>query len=169
MVLLSRFVAPAECAVCFEVTTDVLDGCGHSLCHLCAVEWLRRNASCPMCRARVPVTNLPPPDTLSYLSLPTGELVQQLHLWVEAGTEVSYRLGQFHSIRFVAIVVLSLEGIIWPQHLSLRRGQVITHIDGRRVHTVGEVSRCLDDAIDDGRHLHVGVLVAPTLELAHGR
>ena len=39
-----------SCPVCFELTTDVLSECGHSLCHECAEKWLKRHKGCPVCR-----------------------------------------------------------------------------------------------------------------------
>lgn len=38
------------CPVCFELTTDILSECGHSLCHECAEKWLTRHKGCPVCR-----------------------------------------------------------------------------------------------------------------------
>lgn len=43
------------CPVCFDLTPDVLPGCGHTLCHLCAAAWFdeHRGRGCPICRAPV--------------------------------------------------------------------------------------------------------------------
>ena len=159
-----RLAAP-ECAVCLEVTTDVLEACGHPLCHVCAAEWLHRSASCPTCRAPVAGRHLPP-GGLPPLTLPTGEDVRQLHFRVAPGRAVSYRLGQFRAPGYTAVLVLGLRGAPEEGDAALRRGDVISHLDGRRVHAVGEVSRALDEAIDEGRPLRVGVVVAPVLRLA---
>lgn len=39
------------CTVCYEMTTDVVERCAHSLCHIC-MEKLKafRYDKCPMCR-----------------------------------------------------------------------------------------------------------------------
>lgn len=45
-----------DCPVCMEPLTSaksfVLD-CGHRMCIGCSVEWIKRNAVCPLCRANV--------------------------------------------------------------------------------------------------------------------
>ena len=48
------------CPVCFELTPDTLDECGHTLCHACAGRWFRKDTRCPMCRT--PIHWKHPPD-----------------------------------------------------------------------------------------------------------
>jgi len=47
-----------ECCICYEnyfIGQEILDlpKCGHSLHWNCGIQWLRKNGSCPMCRAGV--------------------------------------------------------------------------------------------------------------------
>ena len=41
------------CPVCFELTPDTLEECGHTLCHTCAHRWFQKDARCPMCRTHI--------------------------------------------------------------------------------------------------------------------
>lgn len=46
-----------DCCVCFDMVTKKrlkLLPCGHVLHKLCALRWLSRNRSCPICRCAVP-------------------------------------------------------------------------------------------------------------------
>ena len=39
-----------ECAVCYELTPDVVEKCGHVLCHVCFAKWKIMSSTCPVCR-----------------------------------------------------------------------------------------------------------------------
>lgn len=159
------------CPVCFEITTDVLHECGHSLCHVCASKWLASHDTCPTCRSTLQEslrTVRKKQDWLQELpdlSFSPQYRIRQVHFWVPALTRVSYTLRTLKGNLYACI--LSSLGIDWseyehlPPSLSnhfLQGGNIITHIDGARIVEVSEISDRLNEAIATGEHLHVGIL-----------
>lgn len=73
------------CPVCFELTPDTLEECGHTLCHTCAHRWFQKDARCPMCRTHIEwkhqpqdesVPNTDPPPRAGTLELNVARIWQ---------------------------------------------------------------------------------------------
>ena len=52
-----RGVAGEECSICLDASLEVIARCGHGFCHECYTRWLRRSATCALCRERLPTTD----------------------------------------------------------------------------------------------------------------
>lgn len=47
-------ILDCQCTVCFEVTTDAVEACGHSLCHECLQQCFKyHHHRCPVCRGPI--------------------------------------------------------------------------------------------------------------------
>lgn len=68
------------CPVCFELTPDTLEECGHTLCHICAHRWFQKDARCPMCRTHIEWKHQPQDESVPNTDPPPRAGTLELNL-----------------------------------------------------------------------------------------
>ena len=126
-----------ECVACMSPTTETLVPCGHFMCGACAMQWVVRKPTCPVCRGVV--VALPP------TAAPTGPTVvidfpkPSMHV----GITVSDARGG--GVRVVALVRKDR-----AMQCGMRVGDVITHINGIPVRDHRNAAAISDRATQHG-------------------
>ena len=121
-----------ECMVCFEDTAEVVQPCEHALCAGCAQTWFAHHELvCPLCRRAV--TALP-------------------HVAPPGAHAVRIRLDEGSTHVGITIRTCSVGGVrvLWvdpddcAHRAGIRRGDVITHLNGLRVDDHRTAARIID-------------------------
>lgn len=119
-----------ECPVCYEPTRDMVRPCGHALCARCAAKWLCKECICPMCRGPVvPLVALSPTRAQRHLCIQFPQPRQHVGITVRDHPS--------------GVLVLHVHDKDRAAYHGLRRGDVITHVNGvsvRNHHTVVSIT-----------------------------
>ena len=141
----------AECIVCFEETTDVLRPCDHAVCRACAKKWFANHEPvCPLCKRAVVVLPhvVPPPRGTTVCIRLEG--VECTHVGI---TVCTCTLG--------GVRVLRVDPNDRAHHAGIRRGDVITHLNGIRVDTHETAVRIFNRATEGMTDSHCTVRRLP--------
>lgn len=137
----TRGTMTLECTVCFEPTEHVLWPCGHHMCPACTERWWRRSTTCPVCRQAF-LPKLPNPDPCHVVILRFSQ--QRDH----AGIRLTRHRGGKLRVTWLHCQDLSYR-------CGLRKGDVVTHINGVQVSDPDIAVRMLDVAKAHGIDVHV--------------
>lgn len=112
-----------ECVVCYEPTCHYVRPCDHRVCEDCARRWVERSIRCPVCRSTLVAFTSPTHDA------PTAAATTiVVHVPLAAASHVGVSLMNNDTGGGVRITHVR------PQDLGachgLRKGQVITHLNG---------------------------------------
>lgn len=133
----------SECVVCWQPTTEQVVPCAHVMCAACAAQWLERTPTCPVCRSTVvDVAGRPP----------TGarELTIRVHVGVHLGITLSDHA--------YGVLVQDLLPCDAARRAGVRRGDVITHMNGIRVRGHGNAILIAQRASDLGYDIACTIL-----------
>lgn len=111
-----------DCCICYRECHEVLQPCGHSLCIECAKRWFVKSPSCPMCRSPVVHLNGLLQETTTHNLVVIVFPSRNMHV----GITLSSCNGKLHVDR-VKKKDLGFK-------CGLRRGNLITHINGIAIH-----------------------------------
>lgn len=157
----------SECAVCLERTDDVLVPCAHAACRACVSEWLARKPTCPVCRAPS-VIAAPPDDGDGDVRLRARP---GAHVGITLRGEDGLGYGAGHALEGGGgaggpsglRVVRTERGDLAHAH-GVRRGDVVTHVNGVSARTARATTELIDTAT-----AHACDLVLSVRTRAHSR
>mgnify|MGYP003881751031 CR=1 FL=1 len=135
------------CVVCFNETSEFLVPCAHTICRSCALEWLSRTSTCPMCRADV----ASPSSTLANTTLHSNRSLKVRLLCIPVSKKASsthlgmtVSRGSTGGIRGVCVIRLDPKDM--AKAAGLRVGDLITHVNDIRVTEHEDAIRILECA-----------------------
>ena len=105
-----------ECMACMQPTDGTLTPCKHSMCASCALQWVQRKETCPMCRGVILALPGPPPRNTVLIDIPKP----CMHVGITVRTSETGR----------GVRVVSLDPNDRAKKCGLRKGDVITHLNG---------------------------------------
>ena len=122
---------PEECTICWTDTSSAVAPCHHPVCHRCATLWLQKSPTCPICRRTVV-------DVSGRQSTGSRDVIVPLH--------VDARLGVTVTDHAYGVVLSYINRHDQCGRSGLRRGDVVTHLNGIRITTHANAILIINEA-----------------------
>lgn len=139
-----------ECPVCMGETKVSCNPCGHPLCLQCGNRWLKKSPTCPLCKEVV-----------------VGRFPRTEHSTVQVSNQI--RSMDFNRKKHAGITVMNHSyGVIVTRierrdaafQSRLRKGDVITHVNGIPVIDADQAIRIIERAAELTMHLECSLHVS---------